>query len=545
MIELYIMDEIESKYRQVRNIRFLTNDFGKGEFVLVAGRQERGENSNWFYSALIPLDDVDEHQTDMSWLNWEGDRPALLEHGYGEHKRYTYERFGYHLDDYECFAYKRMFIRDADVYYELNQEFVLFFNLYYDELKKQYVRKLNSGEDEVVAIFDDNDRRLGVKIKLSYLVRYAAAKQMAVMLVSNMRCVQPYRKEVEDLEEIKSFEIVDDSLRYLHLARVNKSYGYVYSEIRAKKIIMPPPIEQAILDFSEKNYGEFIVNVDGMGNPVYHTCNPKKLKGVAEKAKSVMPDYETVVYFKKDVLDKYYRKPDIFVIHRGGLSCGDLWGLKIWPYGKQHYAAYLEEIGKYLPQAEHSHWMRHNVLRPSDELGAHGDETLAFDFIEYYREVKSTWMKHCGWSPFCDLVRQDETKINTIRIPMPDDEVSFNEVLLTITLLLVDYLNENEIKKHIMRYPEHEEIRGINKLKLLMEEKCPGEFGEHIKFLHSLYKLRSKYTAHRKSSNISNEERDFGVGAGGYENATICILKNAVYFLLSLLTARYRFASVR
>lgn len=535
------MNGLKDRYEQRRGVNFLRCDFGRNEWVVVAGRDENGDQSNWYHSVLIPMSDIEKHQNDMSWTDWECDRPTVLELGYGDNKRYVYDKGGYHEGEYEDIVYKRTFISEADTYYELSQEFVLFFNLYYDSDNKKYLCKLNNGDEETVALYISDDRKLGIKIKLNYLIRFASAKQKALMFIANLRFTQNYRDKPEGLEPIDTLEIVDDGLRYLHLAHVNESLKLVYSEIRAKKIIKPLSVEFAIQDTCNANYGRFIVNVDEYGRPVLHTCHPEGLQGVAKKANSPLPDYDTVVYFKKSLLDRYYRKPDIYIVGRSSLSCSDKWGISIWPYSRRYYVAYLKDIGTSLPLSEHSHWMQHNVACPADEIEARGDEELPFVFMDYYREVQRKWMETCGWSPYLEPVRQDATKINTIRLPLPDDELTFSEVLSALTVLLVDYLNEKEIKKRIETMCNINELRGINRLSKLLEQRSSGEFCEHMVFLHSLYRLRSNYTAHRKKTEPSIEELQLCVGPGGYEEAIVILLRRAVAYLQDLLLVRNRF----
>ena len=60
-------------------------------------------------------------------------------------------------------------------------------------------------------------------------------------------------------------------------------------------------------------------------------------------------------------------------------------------------------------------------------------------------------------------------------------------------------------------------------------------------FLHSLYRLRSNYTAHRKKTEPSKEELELCVGPGGYEEAIVILLRRAVAYLRDLLLVRNRF----
>ena len=63
---------------------------------------------------------------------------------------------------------------------ELAQEFILLNNLYYDSIKHSYFELCMDGEtEEAVRYQNDN---CTVSVKLKYLQKYAAAKQMAILL---------------------------------------------------------------------------------------------------------------------------------------------------------------------------------------------------------------------------------------------------------------------------------------------------------------------------------------------------------------------------
>lgn len=58
------------------------------------------------------------------------------------------------------------------------------------------------------------------------------------------------------------------------------------------------------------------------------------------------PYYFTPVFFKKEVLQKYILKPELYTITDGSLQCQVLWQLQIDNHHKDCVIAYLGDLGK-------------------------------------------------------------------------------------------------------------------------------------------------------------------------------------------------------
>jgi hypothetical protein len=64
---------------------------------------------------------------------------------------------------------------------------------------------------------------------------------------------------------------------------------------------------------------------DVTGKPVRHTCDPDKLANYFGKNPEA-PHYLTPVFFRAEVLEKYYADPGKYSVEDGSLRCGRLWG---------------------------------------------------------------------------------------------------------------------------------------------------------------------------------------------------------------------------
>lgn len=142
------------------------------------------------------------------------------------------------------------------------------------------------------------------------------------------------------------------------------SYAKSFSRFLGKDIIQPlkEPIHDEYKSLKGENkekYEKFIIGIDEEGNEIEFTCNPDELSNFFIK-KSEAPDYLTPVYFKPEVLRKYYENPSKYSVEDSYISCGSLWEI---PYGRNFLGlvhVWLGDLGN-LPYEEQKHWRQYNI----------------------------------------------------------------------------------------------------------------------------------------------------------------------------------------
>ncbi|MCW3046959.1 MAG: hypothetical protein JWO74_1243 [Solirubrobacterales bacterium] len=94
-----------------------------------------------------------------------------------------------------------------------------------------------------------------------------------------------------------------------------------------KRLLPPPPLEASgIPPFKpEKEYEQFVIGTD-TGEEVRVTSDPAELANYFG-ANPGNPHYLTPVYFRREVLNKYYADPDRYTVEDGYVRCAGLWGL--------------------------------------------------------------------------------------------------------------------------------------------------------------------------------------------------------------------------
>jgi len=291
-------------------------------------------------------------------------------------------------------------------------------------------------------------------------------------------------------------------------------------------------------DQRQKEYTEFIIGTDANAEPVLHTCNPGQLANYFG-ANPGSPHYLTPVFFRREVLSKYYSNPEKYVVSDGRISCSSLWGIRIDNNHDKYVIVYLGDLGRDLSNAEQLYWKSFNV--PPDGTisdvewkrgikGEFADPKRADLLFKYRFEMfQSDWEQVFGWPLFKPLAEKDQHYYTAIRIPLTNDQAEFDSQILAITKLLIDSLNESEIQKQLSeKVPED---KGISKFNTFLQLRGAIDYDTHIKFLRDLQTLRSSGVGHRKGKEFEKIAQIFQIGEKDLMAVAEEILRNAILLL--------------
>jgi hypothetical protein len=206
---------------------------------------------------------------------------------------------------------------------ELDQQFRLFHNLRYDPSTDSYY-KMNTDGTQTLAVKVENNCKFTVRTPL--LRQYIAARQLDLLLFIDSAV---WSDEAEDLpnETYKTDRYIGERY-YGDSELTTRRY---FTRYLATKVIPPGPLETSgIWPFEEKdaNFPEFIIGEDKLGKSVMFTSDPDLLANNFGSNPDA-PLYLTPVHFRKEVLQKYYAKPELYSVEDGYLRCVGLWGLKM------------------------------------------------------------------------------------------------------------------------------------------------------------------------------------------------------------------------
>ena len=252
------------------------------------------------------------------------------------------------------------------------------------------------------------------------------------------------------------------------------------------------------------------------------------------------PNYLTAVFFRDGVLDRYYQSPSRYSVETGFLRCGHEWGLPIDNHHGGKVCAWLGDLGK-IPNGEQFHWRAHNIPPsggPSDTFLQNQIEARATDskrpiflFNKSYGNLQKSCVTHLGWHLLRPLISEDSHHLKALRIPSSNEQREFDELVLSLTKILIDSMNIQELKKIIRRKDADGAMPGISLLESVCERLGIEDYIIHVECLRKLQKLRSSGVAHRKGKDYRKIAEEYGIEECNLRAAFSTILQHATDFL--------------
>lgn len=533
------MDDIE-RISQKINIQYVENTLGKEEWTYLSKGKESSDGISVMYEWVLLIEKSKFHKLKEIGLSQQltsRQRPGFICRD-GEN---TYCADTQLYDGIHHIVHYRAYHGLAESSVELSQEFILLLDLRFDKENNKYFFLEDNGEWEDAVIFENS---LNVKVKTKFLRRYTAAKQLYT-------AIGFYYRECSEVMQtlLKRHSIYPHSVRHC---------GYVYDYITVNSCenqqvcscsilqgqvnIPPAAIEKCGFwpyDQESELEGErFIVGVDDNGLPLY--SKPLR-KGIFRSLPH--STFLTPVYFKKEVLQKYYAHPEKYKIEDGCLRCGYYWSIAIDLEDDEYVNVYLGDLARDLPMKEHKYWASYCVtprkgiskVRYTRDVCAEfaNPEIIDLLFKQKYLELIDEWKAAFSWSLYRKLAERDEYRFSVLRLPIVCNQPEFDNMLLCLCIILIDYLNEEAITKEILILPDEKDVKGISKLEKFFTQNNISDYNVHIKFLRDIYKLRSKGgSAHGASSDYAKCLTPFKKSENdSFVEVFKCILEGAESYL--------------
>jgi hypothetical protein len=462
---------------------------------------------------LIPSSDAKEALNDPTWdLSIGSGFPCVGYHYENGQEVWSYYRFSDR--DVEPLVFWRNFHNIKDAYWEISEEFRHYFNLYEDKKNNKFLFIDDNGdEQEVVIIEKDN-----IRIRSKYLKEFLAVKKMDLTLFfdynrfSTETMAEQGMKEYSRHVKRRNWCYSIGARDWTHFDDKTKSQGW----LMGKKLIHGlTNFRPRLIDRKDRKYEKFIIGLDKNGKEITFTCNEDKLPNFFGKNKGA-PNYLTPVFFKKEVLAKYYHEPTKYAVYDGCLFCGGLWSLRMDNNHPEHVVVFLGDLG-HLTYREQVYWKHYNIAKKGklsytawmrDFKAEFADPEQSDLFLKQrFTDFQEKWKKRFGWYLFLPLSKDDEYHFRTLRIPLTNEQSEFDEQVLSLTKMLIDSLNEKQLTRGMV---PSKDAKGIDKLEVFLQSKGVKILGM-IEFLRDLQDLRSSGVAHLKGERYSKIKKAFGI----------------------------------
>lgn len=476
--------------------------FGSGQWTPLYGSFGGDDWQVGILAALAPVEYRPTAVGKPAWDLFHGTHGPGFAQGYdGNDLHTTYFRLS--SEPVEPIVIERSFDGVQPGYRELAEEFRLYHNLYNEPGAPTYL-KFDEGGLEAAAAELLADR---VTVRTALLRQYQAARQFDLLLFIDSTV------QFDGATPIPERQDWTTDVFNGHLVGGTLYNGRAFTRFLATKVMPPPPLERCGIwpyEVEDNYFPEFIVGTDENGSPVRASCDPARLDNYFGLNPGA-PDYLTPVHFRRDVLVRYYDRPDLYKVSDGEIYCASLWSLRIDNDRPGTVTVYLGDLGEYLPQGERDHWRAHNVAgdgRVSETTFRRAilaqfaaPQAADLRFHRLYREIGEVWEKTFGWPLFREPHEGDKHLLGSVRLPLHDTEKEFEELVAILAKLLVDLLNEARLAESLPPGPQDE--KGIAKLERWLEAAQWSERATVSGFLRALYSVRSKAAAHGKGASYT------------------------------------------
>ncbi|MCY1719223.1 hypothetical protein OU798_02665 [Prolixibacteraceae bacterium Z1-6] len=516
-------------------VRWLTNDLRQESWTTVY--KDLDLETDWFRicGILVPKDLKSKFLEHGEWsLNTTQFKPDFVHYADEDPK---YFRWGIDLG-YEPLIYQRFYNNIYPTTYEIIEEFKLYFNLYFDSKSNTYIAVDDYSNENTIIVKTPNE----IKIRTSSLREFLSAKKMSLGLQLDYFRFSSLEFETHNLNEDDYFENVGKDFCYNITFQksdyFNEEAKKINSRLLAKKIISDfskfKP-KHWTDKFENKEYCDFIISEDiDTGQVITNTCNPDKLADFFGKNPD-SPQFLTSIFFKREVLLKYYQDTKKYTVSDGTLFYKGSWHLEIDNNHPNAILVYLGDLGRNLPYEEQLYWRSFNIP-PNGYMSevkfnrdflsiSNPPRSLDLIFKSKFKTFKINWLEKFGFSLFNELAEKDYHCLKSIRLPLYEDNSEFDNLILNLTKILIDYINEKELNKRIKTTDKN--VQGIGKLELFLKETYPSPQNV-IPFLRQLQRLRSKGSAHRKGKDYLTILKELGIENKTYLESFEIILKKAI-----------------
>lgn len=510
---------------------------GEGPWTVISDSvSESGDKSYGIYCALSDPARRDRALSDPGWDLTVTDGAPGFSMSWPDGVRTTvYHPNGGESEGVEPLVLVREYHGARESTVELDQQFRLFHNLRFDSSTGLYYKMNMDGTETPAAKIEHNYK---VTVRTPLLHQYIAARQLDLLLFIDSAV---WSDEAEDLpnETYKTDRYIGE--RYYGDGEF--STRRYFTRYLATKVIPPGPLETCgIWPFEETdaNFPEFIIGEDKLGKSVMFTCDPDLLANYFGSNPDA-PHYLTPVHFRKEVLQKYYAKPELYSVEDGYLRCVGLWGLQMDNDHEDRVVVFLGDIGRDLPSAERDYW-RGFMIAPDAGISETNfrrsflaqftaSSALDLQFRRIYEQANEAWFTKYAWPLFREPKESDAYMLQQVRLPLNDSENEFEEPIKLLAKLMSDAINEKEIQKLLPDRIKDE--KSISKFERLLKAEGYPQVTRDIGYLRRVQELRSKVSAHLKGSDYEKVlTKNLGERRG--LEAIRTLLEDGITFLRSL-----------
>lgn len=539
-----IKDFIRSNPK-VTEIDFLSfNDWlslkeNKSEDWLIVGRNQKTQYADYYTISCLIEANEDSLKDFLSNVHW------YINSEFGIPGKYQKPDEGEKYEDglyaelnnviYYPFIFRRHYSGYVKGHFQIIEHFLLYYNAFWVEEKKEYQAINEDGEISTIAKYNKSEDNELFEVDIHFLKDYLAVKGCFLARFHDHR--RRSTKDISDFLKSKgeTYKLSNSDFYYELDLRVDIQYDDVKSTSRllGKDIIQPyafPKTHEWSEYNEQKEYIDFIIGRDTHGKEIKHNCNPDKLSSYFTDQSTT--HYLTAVYFKREVLQKYYSEPAKYVVTEFSINYLDFWAIPIDTTKENLVQVYLGDLGRDLPYNEQLHWRQFNVV-PKGKISNHRfksdflnefaspqvEDAPIFHFKQEFETLQKEFKKYSGEVLFKELNKHDNHLYSTLHIPFTEEWKEIDEQLLALAKITTDSFNNKILVQLVGKRindvgTNGKPIKGLlalfyeSLIKLFPDEANRNSIIEPFNMVQS---LRSVSVAHRKSDEFDKALLKYGL----------------------------------
>ena len=391
--------------------------------------------------------------------------------------------------------------------YLINQEFSLLMRLWEEPVTGNFYTILDDGSKELAIKVEGKK----ISIRTPLLRRYQAARQLDLLLFTDSVQYVDTDFDADEFAYMREEDHVEngDSVIFFGIGDGMITHRSVLSRLLGKRVLPPPPQEDSGVwpwEREDNHYPEFIIREDQNGREVRYTCNHERLANYFG-ANPEAPHYLTPVFFRREVLQRYYDDPGLYQVEDGRLTCAAMWSVQIDNGNPDVVMVFLGDIGRDIPSSHRDHWRAHNIaplqgmsvttFRRSFLAQFADSQNPEHVFKNAYLSAQTAWLETWGWPLYRETTGLDAQLIDRIRIPLNDTNAEFESQMLALAKLLVDLINEKDVAAGL---PRVDGEKGIDKFRRFLTSVGYAEVDRDVALLRQIQTIRSRISAHTSGS---------------------------------------------
>jgi hypothetical protein len=487
-------------------------NIGSNDWVTLYAYESGNSGNKCYFCAFVPRNHVSKALSHDSWdLMIDQGLPGFTQSYISGKTKTRYDRFG--STPIEPLIFHRSFHGLKPEQFDLLEEFRHFHNLYHDRRNDRYIYIDDRGEEDVVV---EASAKL-VRAKMRYIRQFMAVRRLYLAVFFYHRAHVPVDMTVAKAT-LSNETVLRENLRFsFNIGTI--SSGETFSRLVGKKMITPLSVRECGVWPYEKSrarqFSEYIIATDANGQNVAHVCDEEDLANYFGKNPGA-PHFLTPVWFRREVLRKYYDHPEKYSVEDGYLRCGSLWGLRLDNDLPNHVVVYLGDLGR-LAYEEQLYWKSFNIPPAANQSS---DTNFKRSFLAKFADPTSPdlalkqklvslqegWEQRYGWQLFRPLHDDDAHVVKQLRVPLTDSIGEFDHQSLLLVKLLIDSLNDKQLAEELGGAAPDE--KSISKLDRFLEKKSYPHRSRDLKLLRLLQAVRSTAAAHGKGKQFEKISKE-------------------------------------